>query len=49
MKINRYITAAALAAMFATGCYEGELYDEGPDWVADKIAEEAAKKAASEQ
>ncbi|MBR4325100.1 MAG: hypothetical protein IKP73_06200 [Bacteroidales bacterium] len=47
MKINRYITAAALAAMFATGCYEGELYDEGPDWVADKIAEEAAKKAAN--
>lgn len=32
--------------MLMTSCYEGELYDEGPDWVTDKIAEEAAKKAA---
>ena len=48
MKLNKYITAAAVAAMFATSCYEGELYDEGPDWVSDKIAEEAAKKAANQ-
>ncbi len=48
MKIYKYLTAAAVAAMFATSCYEGELYDEGPDWVADKIAEEAAKKAANQ-
>lgn len=48
MKIYKYLTAAALAAMMTTGCYEGELYDEGPDWVADKIAEEAAKKAANQ-
>ncbi len=48
MKIYKYLTAAAVAAMFATSCYEGELYDEGPDWVSDKIAEEAAKKAANQ-
>ena len=48
MKIYKYLTAAAVAAMMTTSCYEGELYDEGPDWVADKIAEEAAKKAANQ-
>lgn len=38
MKFINILSTALIAATAFSGCYKGELYDGGPDWVVDSIA-----------